>query len=134
MSQIVMFVRSYPLTLLLTLAIVLLSVLPIPEVPQLADVPLVDKWVHFVMYGGWSLVCWFEMALAERRRRAVMPLGCRLFWGLFCSALLGGLLELVQAYCTTCRSGDFWDFVADAIGALLGTLLGIALRMVVLRR
>lgn len=126
--------RHYPLTLLTTLAIVLLSVLPFPEVPQLAEVPLADKWVHFVMYGGWSLVCWFEMARSERRQAHRKSLAQLLFFGLICSALLGGLLELVQAYCTTCRSGDFWDFVADAIGALLGSLLGLALRAFVLKK
>lgn len=121
--------KTYPLTLLTTLAIVLLSVLPFPEVPQLADIPLVDKWVHFVMYGGWSLVCWFEMARSERRTNHTKATGWLLFYGLVCSALLGGVLELVQAYCTTTRSGDFWDFVADAIGAVLGTLVGAAIRM-----
>ncbi len=126
--------RYYPLTLLTTFAIVLLSVLPFPEMPQLAEVPLADKWVHFVMYGGWSLVCWFEMARSECRQHHRKPLPHLLFFGLVCSALLGGLLELVQAYCTTCRSGDFWDFVADAIGAILGSLLGLALRAFVLKK
>lgn len=125
--------RFYPLTLLITLAIVLLSVLPIPEVPQLADVPLVDKWAHFIMYGGWSFVCWTEMSLHECRRARRFLWGTLLLFGLACSALLGGLLELVQAYCTTCRSGDFWDFAADAIGALLGSLLGGTLRVFILR-
>jgi hypothetical protein len=38
--------------------------------------------------------------------------------------LLGGLVELGQAYCTTTRSGEWLDFWADSIGVLLGNLLG----------
>ena len=125
--------KTYPLTLLTTLAIVLLSVLPFPDVPVVMEIPLADKWVHFVMYGGLSLVCWFEMARAERKtkkRRATQGL---LFWGCICPALLGGVLELVQAYCTTTRSGDVWDFIADSIGAVLGTLLGCLVRKYMVR-
>jgi VanZ family protein len=39
------------------------------------------------------------------------------------AVLLGGLMELVQAYLTTCRSGDWIDFEADAIGAVLGVAI-----------
>lgn len=123
--------KIYPLTCLCTIAIVLLSVLPFPEVPQLVDVPLVDKWVHFIMYGGWSLTCWFEMSRSERKTKKRKATSWLLFYGMVCSALLGGLLELVQAYCTTTRSGDFWDFIADSIGAVLGTVLGAGVRRLV---
>ena len=32
-----------------------LSVVPIPEVPEVEDVPLFDKWVHMLMYAGVAL-------------------------------------------------------------------------------
>ena len=35
---------------------------------------------------------------------------------------LGGILELVQAYLTTCRSGEWLDVIADTIGAVIGTV------------
>jgi VanZ family protein len=34
-------------------------------------------------------------------------------------ALIGGALELIQNYCTTYRSGEWLDFVADSIGAAI---------------
>ena len=37
---------------------------------------------------------------------------------------MSGLIELVQAYCTTNRSGDWLDLAANAIGALSGIVLG----------
>lgn len=113
--------KTYPLSILCALGIVVLSLAPMPEVPQLADVPLFDKWVHFVMYGVLSLLIWWEM----RRHITIRP---SILWGLIASGLLGGLLELGQAYLTTCRSGEWMDFLADAIGALLGSILGLAIR------
>ena len=49
-------VRNYLFTTIVSVAIVVLSTIPIPENPPLGDVPLIDKWVHFVMYAGLSLV------------------------------------------------------------------------------
>ena len=40
---------------------------------------------------------------------------------------LGGLMELLQAYATTTRSGEWLDFWADSVGVLLGTAVGLAM-------
>lgn len=37
---------------------------------------------------------------------------------------MSGLIELAQAYCTTCRSGDWLDFAANTVGVLLGNVIG----------
>ena len=37
----------------------------------------------------------------------------------------GGLVEVLQATLTTCRSGDWLDFVADAVGVLCAAPLGV---------
>ena len=52
-------------------------------------------------------------------------------WRLFAAALaaaviMGGVIELMQETLTACRSGDWMDFAADAIGALAGAALGRA--------
>lgn len=122
------FLKTYLFSLVTTLAIILLSVLPFPEVKMAEDIPLADKWVHFVMYGFLSLVIWTEMALEERRTGTKKAAFRLLLWGLLLPALLGGVLELVQAYLTTTRSGEYWDFVADALGALLGSVPAVAVR------
>ena len=36
-------------------------------------------------------------------------------------------MELAQAYLTTYRSGDWWDFVANSIGVVIGVVLGLML-------
>lgn len=44
---------------------------------------------------------------------------CRIF-GLYYPIILGGLVEVLQEYCTNHRrSGDVIDWIADALGSLL---------------
>lgn len=107
--------KGHALTLLVSLAIVVLSTIPIPEHPPLGDVPLIDKWVHMVMYGGLAFAMWMDRAWLARRRMSRGYWWCILLY----PTILGGLMELVQAYVVTCRSGDWIDFEADAIGVVL---------------
>ena len=115
--------KEYILTTIVTVAIVVLSTIPIPEYPPLGDVPLMDKWVHMVMYGGLVFVMWVDHVVRSKRTFSWAARGLMLFYAI----VLGGLMELVQAYLTTCRSGDWIDFEADAIGAALGVLLCMGL-------
>lgn len=104
-------IRHNLLGIVATLCIAVLSLAPIPEKAPLSDVPFIDKWVHFVMYGGVTLAMWID-----RRGRFS-------WWSVAWPVALGGLMELSQA-CTTYRSGDWLDFWADAFGVLLATLFG----------
>ncbi len=116
------YLKRYPLSLLLAVAIAVLSLIRIPEVKLMEHVSLADKWAHMLMYGGLALTVWFEYA-----RRHVRPDARRLAVGAFLLPVaMGGVLELMQAHLTTCRSGDWLDFVANTLGALLGTLVGLA--------
>ncbi len=121
-------IKQYPLTLLCYLAIAVLSLAPIgaPEVAQ--DVPFFDKWAHFVMYGGLSLIMGFELLYCveschikrkEKKTHGLLLLVCVLLF----PALWGGLMELAQANLTTYRSGEWLDFLADSVGSLLGYAL-----------
>ena len=71
--MLLLYFRRYPITFLLALAIVLLSLLPIPDVRMPVEVPLVDKWTHMVMYGVLTLMIWLEYIRAHRQMRG---LGC----------------------------------------------------------
>lgn len=109
----------YLLTTLVTVGIVVLSTIPIPENPPLEDVPLIDKWVHMVMYGGLVFVMWVDHVV---RNKHAYSWTVRFIMLLY-AVVLGGAMELAQAYLTTCRSGEWLDFEADAVGALVGLLL-----------
>ena len=120
MQKMAHIVRKYPLSLLCLALIALLSFTPFfPETP-LDDVAFIDKWTHLVMYGGTTSVIWWEYLRTHQQLNAskLLLLACL---GMI---LLGGLVELGQAYCTTTRSGEWLDFWADSIGVLLGNLLG----------
>ena len=112
-------IKEYLFSTLLTAAIVVLCTIPIPEEAPLSDVPLIDKWVHMVMYAGLVLVMWIDHVVRNKRKFTWTAHIIMLLYAI----ALGGAMELVQAYLTTCRSGDWIDFEADAIGALLGMLL-----------
>lgn len=119
--MLLLYFRRYPITFLLAFAIVLLSLLPIPDVRTTVEVPLMDKWAHMVMYGVLTLVIWMEYIRAHRQMR-----GRRLLLLAFLAPIaMGGVLELMQAYLTTCRSGEWLDFVANSIGAVVGAGCGL---------
>ena len=124
--MLLLYLRRYPFTLLLAVCIVLLSLLPIPDVRLAQQVPLADKWTHMVMYGVLTLAIWFDYRRAHRQYD---------IWRLVTFAFLapiamGGILELMQAYLTTCRSGEWLDFVANTIGVCLGSIMGILIMRV----
>ena len=110
-----MHIRNYLFTAITSVTIIILSTIPIPENPPLGDVPLIDKWVHMVMYGGLTLMVWVDHAVRSKKLFSLKP---RLLTMLYAIAL-GGAMELVQAYLTTCRSGDWIDFEADTVGVLI---------------
>ena len=120
--MLLLYFRRYPITFLLALAIVLLSLLPVPDVRMTVEVPLMDKWTHMVMYGVLTLVIWLEYIRAHRQMRGLRLL----LLAFFAPIAMGGALELMQAYLTTCRSGEWLDFVANSIGAVLGAAIGLA--------
>lgn len=99
-----------------------LSVVPIPEVPEVEDVPLFDKWVHMLMYAGVALAVWFDWYHHREDLRLTLAVFA---WAVVYPIVLGGCLELWQAYLTTCRSGEWLDFYADSIGTLIALPIGV---------
>ena len=115
-------IRRYFLSILIILVVVVLSLAPMPEFPKLGDIPLWDKWVHFVMYGVLSLCVWWDI-YHVRRTYDFTPKDLRRTT--FYPIVFGGLIELVQRYCTNgFRSGDWIDFIANTIGVVLGFIIG----------
>ena len=108
-------------TLLVSLAVIVLSTIPIPETPM-DGVPFIDKWVHFVMYGGVSVAMWFDLYFVRKERSLSAKFNVAV---LTYPVILGGLMELVQEYLTTYRNGDFLDFWADWFGAILGNVISV---------
>ncbi|MBR1548154.1 MAG: VanZ family protein [Prevotella sp.] len=118
------YVRRYPLSLVCLLLLFLLSFVPLFEDTPLNDINFIDKWTHFVMYGGTTSVVWWEYLRSHSRidyRRLLTVT-------IVAMVVLGGVIELLQAYCTTTRSGEWADFLADVVGVLLGNGIGLILK------
>ena len=115
--------RRYPLTYLVAVIIAFLSLYPIGHIELAENVPLADKWTHMVMYGTFALVIWWEYGHSHTRRQWKKLL-C---WAVLAPIVMGGLMELLQAYATTYRSGEWLDLVANTIGVLAGSLIGIGI-------
>ena len=118
-----LYLRHYPFALIIIVVIALLSLLPIPDMKMGVEVPLADKWTHMVMYGILTLVIWVEYLRHHRRIQC-----SRLFLYAFIAPIaMSGLMELLQAYATTYRSGEWLDLAANSIGVCLGTAIGYGL-------
>ena len=113
--------KRYFWSILISAIVIFISIIPIPEVPQLEGVPLMDKWVHFLMYGAVACCVWYDY---YRNRKDKKITKNSVFWTLAYPILLGGLLELWQNYLTTCRSGEWLDLFADSIGTFLAVPIG----------
>ena len=104
------FFRFYPLSLLAVAIVMVLCLMPIED-PPLKDVRFIDKWTHIVLFGTICAVLALEMGINRCRRW--------LWFAPILATLLGGLVELMQANLTTYRSGEWLDFVADTVGAVI---------------
>lgn len=123
-------VRHYPLSLLCIALIWFLSLTPFfPETP-FDNVQFIDKWTHLVMYGGTCGVIWWEYL----RHHQQLNKRKLLLWPLLGMIALGGVIELLQAYCTTTRSGEWLDFYADTVGVLLGNGVGLLMNVLYFKR
>lgn len=111
--------KTYPLTLLTVAAICYLSFFTPPQT-ELNNISNIDKLVHTCMYGGLSIIIWWEYL---RKHDTIC-------WKRFIPIsvvfpiMMSGIIELLQAYCTTNRSGEWLDFVANSFGVILAFIAG----------
>ena len=121
------FIRKYPLSLLIIAAIVFLSLFNPPQT-KLDKVTYIDKIAHVCMYGGLELIIWLEYL----RHHAGLQKVKIIMLGIIAPILLGGAMEIAQTVLTQNRSGEWMDFVADAVGVLAGAAIGYyALRNII---
>ena len=115
---VVYFVRTYPLSLLVVAGVLYLSLATLPQ-DAVPAVPNLDKVVHVGMYLLLSGMLWAEFLRVSYRKDT--PLWHAWVGALVCPILFSGVVELLQAYCTTYRGGDWLDFAANSLGALLAS-------------
>ena len=125
MKRMLQIIRKYPLSILCIVLIWYLSLFFIPpEELDLSQISFADKWTHLVMYGGTCSVIWWEYLC----RHTTLNYQKLFLWAWFAPILMSGLLELLQAYCTTNRAGEWLDLAANATGCTIGAIIGLAMR------
>jgi hypothetical protein len=116
-------------TAVVVIAILWLTLAPHP-LPD-TDVPMfenADKVVHALMFGGLVFAMVLDRELYNHQvyeQTGVLPKKHARVMVLFvvASVLFGGLIELLQAWMDLGRGCDFYDFIADAIGAVVFALI-----------
>ena len=123
MNKILHVLRKFPMSVGMTIVILIVSLVPIPETP-LSGITLIDKWTHIGLYTILGMVVAHEYF---HNQKPVTPKG--MFLGVWLlPSLLGGAIELLQAYCTNGnRSGEWLDFVADMVGCTIALIIGTLL-------
>ena len=113
------FIRKFWISSVLCSVILVLCFMKTDELPE-SPMTNFDKLVHALMFMGVSGAVFFDNTRYLRQAIGWQ----RIFWGsLLFPVLMGGLIEIGQATLTTYRSGDWWDFFFDGIGAILGFLI-----------
>jgi VanZ family protein len=89
---------------------------------SLPSAPVIDfdKLVHLLMFMGLSGLVFFDNT--KRLKQSISRQ--RVAWGSFLfPTLFSGAIEIGQEYLTVNRTGDWFDFLFDGIGALIGILI-----------
>lgn len=97
-----------------TLLIFIACFIPGNEIPNM-QVPFGDKWVHFILFGGFTLLWLLAYPSLSFVRLAVI---------FVVGVILGWLVEELQGQLSFLgRAKDLYDIYADAFGSLIGTLV-----------
>lgn len=116
--------RRWPLTTACLVLIWILCFFTPPSTP-LDNVSMIDKWTHVVMYAGTVGMFFLEYWRSVGKGRHRLRSSTLLIIGFCIPLAMGGLIEILQAYCTGGRrSGEWADWLADAIGVLIGFVIG----------
>jgi VanZ family protein len=101
------------------LVLVYLSLRPNLKGPGI-QIPYFDKLAHLGFYFVASLL--FLTALDKTSLVSIKTTN-KILWTLLIHLLLGGVIEVIQEYYVSGRSGEFADFLANATGISIAILL-----------
>jgi VanZ family protein len=106
--------QARSIAMLWTLLIFVGCLYPGRELPHV-QVPLIDKWTHFVIFGVFAFL-WLCARPAYTRKSLLLHFLIATGMGMFIE-LLQGLLTFLG------RSMELMDVVADSVGSMLGIAL-----------
>jgi VanZ family protein len=112
---------NYKYSIFVALIIMYLSLANSQKFDNAPNIPFIDKIVHFGMYFFLMTVMIFES------RKRLINTSSVFLLALF-PLSYGIILEILQITTTNTRSGDFFDFLANAGGTITCSLLWIWLK------
>jgi uncharacterized membrane protein HdeD (DUF308 family) len=125
------YLKKYPFTWALVVFIFVVCLMPVPQ-KEMPSVPNFDKLVHTAMYAVLCTVIFWER-IRQSKRRPLRMSHC--FVGAFVlPILMSGIIELLQAYATENRSGDWWDMAANSLGVILAWFSFILLKRHIVKK
>jgi VanZ family protein len=105
------------LSIIIALIILYLSLANVNTFSKVNDFafPNLDKIIHMCIYFGFMIVILYENRLALKNNRSVLILSIIPF-------AYGIIMEFLQSWLTTTRTGDIIDGIFDLIGILLALI------------
>lgn len=113
------FTIRYKNTLMWSMVIMILCGMPSSGIPRI-KIPGIDKMVHFALFFVFATLLVTEMNTL-RSKYKVEPKHQLI--GFAIAIAYGALTELLQLYVFTSRGADWFDFMADTIGAGIAVLI-----------
>lgn len=101
-----------------------------PEPAKLAHdfflfkIPHFDKTVHFFMFMLMAMATAHDFVF--RKKENVLNVNALLLYAVALPTVYGGVIELIQQYCTVSRTGDWLDLAADFLGAAVYAVFAVA--------
>lgn len=121
MKKIIEFISRWGFTVIVSAAILYLTLVPKPlPAEHLRLFPHADKVVHALMFGGLMFAVTFDWA---RKYGLSTWTPAKIAVAFIAVTLSGGLIEVLQAWMDMGRGGDWFDFMADAVGAFLSAMI-----------
>jgi VanZ family protein len=119
------FLINYWKSIVVFIAIFVLSVVPFRSVPNIANFKNSDKLVHISMYLVLSFALYYD--LVHRPSNVGKKYNQNLWLTVFITAFYGGFIEIIQGAFFAPRTCDIRDWAADLIGIAVGLLIACVL-------
>ena len=121
MKLMTMLLKRYRLTLLTLTVILCLTFYKPTGSVCISAIAGMDKIAHFVMYFTLCAVLWYEnFKITLRPRNSLMVI-----FAVVVPIIFSGAMEYLQYLLTSYRTGDFNDFLFNAIGVLAAMLFSL---------
>lgn len=123
-----LFFKNYWKSIVVMLAILILSTITFSTIPDVAKFEHSDKIAHVVMYCGLGIVLFADYTKDYQVKNKYA------YWKwylLLFAVLWGGVIELIQFFFTAIRTAELADWVADIIGLILGFLFALGVKKII---